>query len=105
MKRGATIAFEAQAKAKAAPGRPQRVVVFGDSSKDSEGQKKVAYQTHRLEPDMVLITGDIVYFQGRVGEYRAQVLPDLRRTGRLPDGGRPPARLDPLRRRARATTT
>jgi hypothetical protein len=75
VKRGEAMEFEAEAKAKPAPGRPQRVVVFGDSSKNSDGQKKVAYQAHLLDPDMVLITGDLVYFQGRVGEYRPKFFP------------------------------
>jgi 3',5'-cyclic AMP phosphodiesterase CpdA len=75
VKLGASTAFEAHARSKVAPGQPQRIVVFGDSSKNSDGQKKVAYQTHLLEPDMVLITGDLVYFQGRVGEYRPKFFP------------------------------
>jgi 3',5'-cyclic AMP phosphodiesterase CpdA len=68
-------AFEAEARAKVPPGMPHRFVAFGDSSKKSVGQRKVAYQTHLLKPDMVLITGDIVYFQGRVGEYRPKFFP------------------------------
>jgi len=75
VKRGETTEFEAVARGKAEPGKPQRVVVFGDSSKKTDGQRKVAYQTSLLDPDMVLITGDIVYFQGRVGEYRPKFFP------------------------------
>jgi hypothetical protein len=72
---GGSTVFEDHARGKGVPGQPQRVVVFGDSSKNSDGQKKVAYQTHLLEPSMVLITGDLVYFQGRVGEYRPKFFP------------------------------
>jgi acid phosphatase type 7 len=68
-------AFEGQARAKVPPGQPHRFVAFGDSSKNSDGQRKVAYQTQLLKPDMVLITGDIVYFQGRIGEYRPKFFP------------------------------
>ena len=68
-------AFEAEARAKAAPGQPRRIVVFGDAAKKSEGQRKVAYQTHLLKPDLVVLTGDLVYFQGRVGEYRPKFFP------------------------------
>jgi acid phosphatase type 7 len=75
VKLGGSTVFEDHARGKATPGNSQRVVVFGDSSKNSVGQKKVAYQTHLLEPDMVLITGDLVYFQGRVGEYRPKFFP------------------------------
>ena len=38
------------ARPRSPPGTPQRVVVFGDSSKNSVGQKKVAYQTHCSNP-------------------------------------------------------
>ena len=75
VKLGEGTAFEAEGRAKAASGKPQRVVVFGDSSKNTVGQKKIAYQAHRLEPDMILITGDLVYFQGRIGEYRPKFFP------------------------------
>ena len=68
-------AFEAEGRAKVPPGRPHRFVAFGDSSKNTSGQRKVAYQTHLLKPDFVLITGDIVYFQGRIGEYRPKFFP------------------------------
>jgi hypothetical protein len=64
-----------EARAKVPPGQPQRVVVFGDAAKKSEGQRKVAYQTHLLKPDLVVLTGDLVYFQGRVGEYRPKFFP------------------------------
>jgi hypothetical protein len=68
-------AFQAEARAKVPPGQPHRFVAFGDGAKNSAGQRKVAYQTHLLKPDFVLITGDIVYFQGRVGEYRPKFFP------------------------------
>ena len=75
VKLGGSTAFESQARAKVPPGTPHRFVAFGDSSKKSVGQRKVAYQTSLLKPDMVLITGDIVYFQGRIGEYRPKFFP------------------------------
>jgi acid phosphatase type 7 len=89
VKRGETTEFEAVAKDKAEPGQPQRVVVFGDSAKNSDGQKKVAYQTSLLEPDMVLITGDLVYFQGRVGEYRPKFFPIYAAQKASPASGAP----------------
>jgi acid phosphatase type 7 len=89
VKLGGNPVFEARARGKAAPGQPQRVVVFGDSSKNSDGQRKVAYQTHLLEPDMVLITGDLVYFQGRVGEYRPKFFPIYAAQNASPTTGAP----------------
>ncbi len=67
--------FEATARAKPAPGRPHRFVAFGDCAANTSGQRKVAYQAHLAHPDFALITGDIVYFQGRVGEYRGKYFP------------------------------
>ena len=72
---GGAPAFESEARAKVPPGRPHRFVSFGDSSKNSDGQREVAYQASLLKPDYILITGDIVYFQGRVGEYRPKFFP------------------------------
>ena len=86
---GGAPAFEAEGRALAAQGRPQRVVVFGDSSKNSVGQKKIAFQTQKLDPDLVLITGDIVYFQGRVGEYRPKFFPIYAASQASPSTGAP----------------
>ncbi len=86
---GGSTAFEAGARAKVPPGRPHRFVAFGDCGKATEDQRKVAYQTHRLGPDYVLITGDIVYFQGRVGEYRARYFPQYAAAAASPEAGAP----------------
>ena len=82
------------------PGQPHRFVAFGDSSKNSVGQRKVAYQTQLLKPDMVLITGDIVYFQGRIGEYRPKFFPIYAAAETSPRAGAPLLSYDPVRRRA-----
>ena len=89
VKLGGVSKFEAEARAKVAPGTPQRVVVFGDSSKNSVGQREVAYQASLLRPDMILITGDIVYFQGRVGEYRPKFFPIYAANRASPSDGAP----------------
>ena len=75
VKLGGSMVFEAEARAKVPDGQPHRVVVFGDSSKNTDGQRQVAYQASMARPDLVVITGDIVYFQGRVGEYRRKFFP------------------------------
>ena len=68
-------AFEAEGKAKAGPGQAHRFVAFGDCAAGTPGQKKVAFQTYQARPDYVLITGDIVYFRGKLGEYRSKFFP------------------------------
>ena len=75
VKLGGTSAFEAEARARPAPGRPQRFVAFGDCAANTPEQRQIAYQVHRLRPEMVLITGDIVYFRGRIGDYRVKFFP------------------------------
>ena len=89
VKLGAATAFEARARAKAGPGRPHRFVAFGDCAADTPEQRKIAYQAHRARPDFVLITGDIVYFRGRVGEYRAKFFPIYAAPGASPASGAP----------------
>jgi Calcineurin-like phosphoesterase len=89
VKLGGVSAFEAEGRAKVPPGRPHRFVAFGDSAKNSSGQRKVTYQTHLLKPDYVLITGDIVYFQGRIGEYRPKFFPIFAAREASPTTGAP----------------
>ena len=82
-------AFEAEAKAKAAPGQPHRFVAFGDCAANTPGQRQVAFQTFKARPDFVLITGDIVYFRGRVGEYRSKFFPNYAAPEASPELGAP----------------
>lgn len=89
VKLGGATAFEAEAKAKPAPGQPHRVVLFGDSAKNSDGQRQVTYRAHQLDPAMILITGDLVYFQGRVGEYRPKFFPIYAAKSASPAEGAP----------------
>ncbi len=67
--------FRATALARKAAGQASRFVVFGDCAAKTEGQRKIAYQTYKLAPDYVFITGDIVYSRGRVSEYRDKYFP------------------------------
>jgi len=89
VKLGGAEVFGAEARAKPAPGRPQRFVAFGDCAANTAEQRQVAYQAHRLQPDFVLITGDIVYFRGRVGEYRAKFFPVYASPTASPGSGAP----------------
>jgi 3',5'-cyclic AMP phosphodiesterase CpdA len=67
--------FAARARAPKAPGAPIRFVVFGDAGAGTGGQKAVAYRTFQAGPDFVVITGDVVYDRGRIGEYRRRFFP------------------------------
>lgn len=67
--------FSARARAPKSAGQASRFAIFGDCGAGSPGQKKVAYQVGLAKPDMVFITGDIVYDFGRVSEYRTRFFP------------------------------
>jgi 3',5'-cyclic AMP phosphodiesterase CpdA len=67
--------FEAWGRARAAAGRPHRAVVLGDCGAGTTEQKAVAYQAYLARPDLVVITGDVVYQRGLGAEYRARFFP------------------------------
>ena len=77
------------ARPRLAQGQPHRFVAFGDCAAGTPGQRKVAYQAHRTRPDFALITGDIVYFRGKVGEYRSKFFPIYAASEASPDLGAP----------------
>lgn len=49
--------------------------VFGDSGCGKPAQAAIAYQTLKLHPDLLLLTGDLVYDNGRITEYRKNFYP------------------------------
>lgn len=72
---GGAPAFESRAKARKAAEESVRAVIFGDCAQNTEGQRAIAFQTSKLDPDFVFITGDIVYSRGKVSEYREKYFP------------------------------
>ena len=81
--------FSARSRALKSAGEPQRFAVFGDCGQDTPAQRAIAYQTYRQKPDFVLITGDIVYSNGRVSEYRAKYFPIYNSEDASPSLGAP----------------
>ncbi|MDX1934224.1 MAG: metallophosphoesterase [Capsulimonadales bacterium] len=67
--------FAGRARARRGANEPYRFAVFGDCAAGTIGQKRIAFQTFRAEPDFVFITGDIVYDRGRASEYREKFFP------------------------------
>ena len=49
--------------------------VWGDCAQGTDGQRKLAEQAAKLNPDYVFIAGDIVYSRGRISEYRTKYFP------------------------------
>jgi hypothetical protein len=69
------LAFQAEGRAPRASDQPHRFVVFGDCGADTPQQREIAYRAFLSEPDLVMITGDIVYARGLISEYRTNYWP------------------------------
>lgn len=54
-----------------------RFAIVGDCAKGSPGASKIAYEIYKTHPQYTVITGDIVYDQGRIGEYLSRYFPVL----------------------------
>jgi hypothetical protein len=69
--------------------RAYRFVVFGDCGVNTLQQRAVAYQTYLARPDLVLLTGDLVYDRGRISEYREKFWPIYNADEASPTAGAP----------------
>jgi acid phosphatase type 7 len=88
--------FEAVGKARKAANQPVRFALFGDCGENTAGQRAVAYQTSLQNPDFLFITGDIVYDDGRISEYRTKFYPIYNRDEASAQGGAPLLRSIPF---------
>lgn len=52
-----------------------KIVVFGDCGANTTGQKNIANQCYKQNPDLVVIPGDIVYQRGLFDEYLSNYFP------------------------------
>lgn len=73
--RGASRVFEASAATRKSPGTPYRFAVVGDMGNGSFEAAHVAHRISLAKPDLLAITGDVVYKRGRVSEYLARFFP------------------------------
>ncbi len=83
------VAFSAEARAPKAADQPQRFVVFGDCGAGTSEEKAIACRAYLSRPDYVMITGDIVYGDGRISEYRTKFWPILNAENASPSEGAP----------------
>ena len=67
--------FTSKATARKSASQPYRFVLFGDCAQDTPGQRVIAYEASKENPDFLFITGDIVYSSGRISEYRQKFFP------------------------------
>lgn len=87
-KNGAVV-FSASGKTRAAADQPYRFVVTGDTGADTEQERRVVHQIYRVQPDFVVLAGDIVYSTGRMSEYRQKYFPIYNAVVSSPETGAP----------------
>ncbi|HEY2636536.1 MAG TPA: metallophosphoesterase, partial [Solirubrobacteraceae bacterium] len=67
--------FEAEARARVPAGVAHRVAIIGDIAAGTSAASKVAWRIGQEKPDLLVITGDIVYSRGRISEYATRFFP------------------------------
>lgn len=67
--------FESRTQSRKTASQDYHFVVFGDCGTNSAPQRQLANQVFKLQPDFVLIPGDIVYNNGRLNEYMLRYFP------------------------------
>ncbi len=50
-------------------------MIFGDCAAGTPEQRRIADRVDQEDPDLVVVTGDIVYSRGRISEYRERFFP------------------------------
>ncbi len=81
--------FSAHADERAKSATNYKFAVMGDCGADTEAQRKVAYQLNLAKPNFILITGDIVYPNGRASEYMHHFFPVYNNEHTSPSEGAP----------------
>src|SRR5687768_15789992 len=69
------IVFSSEATSLKSPDQSYRVAISGDMGAGSNTARKIAYEIHKVKPDMLTIAGDIVYNRGLVSEYTTRFWP------------------------------
>ncbi len=69
VKLGARHVREASFATRASTGKPIRFVMVGDLANGQLQQNAVAFQINRVQPQFLVVLGDIVYPEGRVSQY------------------------------------
>ncbi len=93
---GGEVVFQADGRTARPAGEPSRFVAFGDCGADTAGQRAVAFRAYQEHPDLVVITGDVVYARGRLSEYRERFWPIYNAGTASPDLGAPLLRSTPF---------
>jgi acid phosphatase type 7 len=89
VRKGAEVVFSADARSRKSADQPYRFVAVGDIAQGTPAQKAIAERMVLEKPDFVMVTGDIVYGQGRVSEYRDRYWPAYNADETSPSVGGP----------------
>ncbi len=92
---GASV-FEASGRALNESPSRLHAVIFGDCARDTPEQRRIAHLASTLSPDLVVITGDIVYDRGLGHEYLHHFFPVYNALSASPDVGAPLLRSTPF---------
>lgn len=73
---GGKVVFEAESQARLAKNTPHRIVIVGDTGNGSVESTRIAHRIYTdFKPQLLCITGDVVYMHGRASEYLRRFLP------------------------------
>lgn len=72
---GDAVRFTGAAMAPKSDRQDYTFAVFGDCGVAGAEQAQVAYQTYLTKPDLVVLTGDLVYGSGYISQYRSNFFP------------------------------
>jgi hypothetical protein len=73
---GGKVVFEAESRARMTEMTAHRVVIVGDTGNGSVESTRIAHRIYAdYKPDLLSITGDVVYMHGRASEYLRRFLP------------------------------
>jgi 3',5'-cyclic AMP phosphodiesterase CpdA len=87
--RNGHVVFAARGKARKASAQPLRFAVFGDCGTNTPPQKAIAYRAWKVQPDFVVIPGDVIQLSGRLSEYRTHFFPIYNADEPSPEAGAP----------------
>ena len=73
--RNGEVVFQSFARTPHAVQQASRIAVFGDAAEGTPEQKAIAWQVWKQAPDGLFITGDVVYPNGRLSDYRRHFFP------------------------------
>lgn len=69
------VLFSSGGKMLPAPEKKTRIAIFGDTGALTPGQRLIAAQCNKAQPDVVVIPGDVVYQRGFYSEYLTNFFP------------------------------